>query len=150
MGTRSTYRVRSKYTDPKTNKTTVKNISLMYRQFDGYPSGHPLETANWLASGKMVNGFGHINEGEVVFNGPGCLAAQLVAKYKDGCGGTYMEVMSDRGKRGEDYLYDIVVDTLTMEITYIAYENYGKRPKKIFEGKPGDFEKFINNNTLEG
>ena len=144
MGTRSTYRVRSKHTDPETNKTTVKDIALMYRQFDGYPSGHPLETANWLASGKMVNGFGHINEGDLVFNGPGCLAAQLVAKYKDGCGGTYLEPVSARGKCWEDYLYDIVVNTATLGITFIAYEN-NKRPKKIFEGLPEDFEKFVNN-----
>ena len=81
MGTRSTYRIIEQFTDEKTNKVINQEICLMYRQFDGYPSGHPSETAEWLASGEVVNGFSS-NETKLIFNGAGCLAAQLVAKYK--------------------------------------------------------------------
>lgn len=63
-------------------------IINLYRQFDGYPEGHGRELAKFLASGKMVNGLGS-DEGRV-FNGPDCLAAQLVAHLKRGPGNIYL------------------------------------------------------------
>lgn len=139
MGTRSTYRVIETRIDEESKKRVNKPICLIYNQFDGYPNGHPGETAEWLASGKVVNGIG--NDDGLIFNGAGCLAAQLVARMKDGPGGCYIQPLSHRGKSWENYLYDIVVDFDTKEITFIAFEN-NKRPKKIFTGKPGDFKQF--------
>lgn len=60
----------------------------MYRQFDGYRQGHGKELAEFLASGRVVNGLG--GEVERVFNGAGCLAAQLVAEFKTEPGGIYL------------------------------------------------------------
>jgi hypothetical protein len=136
MGTRSTYRIIEQYTDDNNN---VKNqdLVLVYRQYDGYPEGHPIDTARWLESGKLVNGIG-ANETQLVFNGAGCLAAQLIAKFKDGAGGTYIHPMSHRGKCWEDYLYDIIIKT-DNTIEYVCYENYGKRPKELFRGTPEQF-----------
>ena len=108
----------------------------MYLQFDGYPSGHPSETAEWLASGTVVNGFG-LNETKLQFNGAGCLAAQLVAKYKDGVGGCYLHPLKHRGKCWEDYLYDIIVKE-DRSIEFVCYEN-GKRKTEVFRGNPADF-----------
>jgi hypothetical protein len=136
MGTRSTYRVIEQWKDDKTGKVKNEPLVLIYRQFDGYPEGHPLETAEWLASGTVVNGFG-LNETKLIFNGAGCLAAQLVAKYKDGVGGTYIQNLKSRGKSWEDYLYDIIIKE-DNTIEYVCYENY-KRPKEIFRGSPADF-----------
>ena len=39
------------------NDEDGKEIAVMYRQFDGYPSGHGTELAEFLAGKKMVNGF---------------------------------------------------------------------------------------------
>jgi hypothetical protein len=136
MGTRSTYRIIEQYTDTKTQKVVNQEICLVYRQFDGYPTGHPMETAEWLASGRVVNGISS-NETKLVFNGAGCLAAQLVAKYKDGPGGTYIQSLKSRGNSWEDYLYDIIVKE-DDSIEYVCYEN-GSRKKELFRGSPADF-----------
>jgi hypothetical protein len=136
MGTRSTYRVIEEWKDDATGKTGQNKLLLMYRQFDGYPSGHPLETAEWLASGQVVNGL-RMDEKRLVFNGAGCLAAQLVAKYKTEAGGTYIHPISHRGQCWENYLYDIIVKE-DASIEYVCYEN-GKRKVEIFRGTPADF-----------
>jgi hypothetical protein len=147
MGTRSTYRVIEEWKDNKTGKTAQNKIVLLYAQFDGYPNGHPMDTAKWLATGKVVNGL-RMDEKDLVFNGAGCLAAQLVAKHKNSAGGYYIHAMSHRGNSGEDYTYDIIVKE-DKTIEYIAYEvggGYGeKKPrfKKLFQGSlEGFIEKF--------
>ena len=146
MGTRSTYRIIEQYTDEKTQKVVNQEICLMYRQFDGYPSGHPLETAEWLASGKVVNGYS-LNVDTLLFNGAGCLAAQLVAKYKEGVGGTYIQSLNSRGNSWEDYLYDIIVKE-DQSIEYVCYEN-GSRKKELFRGSPSDFVLQYSKETAE-
>ena len=145
MGTRSTYRIIEQFTDEKTNKVINQEICLMYRQFDGYPSGHPCETAEWLASGEVVNGFSS-NETKLIFNGAGCLAAQLVAKYKTEPGGTYLNPLKHRGKCWEDYLYDIIVKE-DHTIEFVCYHN-GKRKTEVFRGSPSDFVLHYSKETV--
>jgi len=142
MGTRSTYRIREAFNDESTNKKVFKDLALVYVQYDGYPEGHPSETAEWLGSGKVVNGIG-LNDKKLIFNGAGCLAAQMIARMKDGPGGVYLQDIKSRGKCWEEYLYDIIVDSNKNEIEFVAYENYGKRPKEIFRGKPENFANFV-------
>ena len=137
MGTRSTYRVIEQWTNDETKKVENQELCLVYRQYDGYPSGHPFETAEWLSGGRVVNGLG-LSEDQLVFNGAGCLAAQMIAKFKDGPGGTYMHSLSSRGKCWEDYLYDIIVKE-DRTIEYVCYENYGDEPTEIFRGTPQEF-----------
>lgn len=145
MGTRSTYRVIEQWTDEKTGKIKQNKLVLVYLQFDGYPDGHPLDTAKWLASGKVVNGI-KPSEDKLVFNGAGCLAAQLVEKYKHGAGGTYIQNMNSRGRSWEDYTYDIIVNE-DKTIQYVAYDvkgGYGDKPvrfKKLYQGTPEGFIK---------
>lgn len=138
MGTRSSIRVISKSTDKETGKVYTAKHMLLYNQMDGYPEGHPLDTAKWLSTAKVVNGFS-LGETELVFNGAGCLAAQLVAHYKKGTGGAYLEPLSTRGKSWENYLYDIIVDEDSMQIEIVAFENNTKRPKEIFRGSPAQY-----------
>ncbi len=136
MGTRSTYRIiEENIVGKKVKKVKQEPLCLIYFQYDGYPSGHPSETAEWLASGKVVNGYG-LND-QLQFNGAGCLAAQMVAKFKDGVGNVYIQTLSSRSKSWEDYLYDIIVkDNFTIE--FVAYEN-GETPTEIFRGTPSEF-----------
>jgi hypothetical protein len=135
MGTRSTYRIIEQYKNEQ-GITEDNNLVLVYRQYDGYPTGHPLETAEWLSGGKVVNGLG-MNETNLVFNGAGCLAAQLICKMKEGPGGTYVHSLDSRGESWEDYLYDIIVkEDLTIE--YVCYENDDSKTE-LFRGTPQDF-----------
>lgn len=78
----------------------------IYRQFDGYPSGHGSELADFLKDMVIVNGF-NSRDTRKVANGAGCLAAQLIAKLKDGVGGIYIEPISDTSNCGHDYEYYI-------------------------------------------
>ena len=76
-------------------------IICMYRQMDGYPKGHGVDLAKFLAPIKVVNGLGLNNE--TVANGAGCLAAQIVAHFKDGPGGIYLHRPNKHMDAWQDY-----------------------------------------------
>jgi len=88
MGTRSLTRVIETYRDDKKDKQVNVTLVNMYRQYDGYPSGHGVELVDFINSGKVVNGLGADDRN--VFNGAGCLAAQMIAHFKNGAGGFYL------------------------------------------------------------
>lgn len=77
----------------------------MYRQFDGYPEGHGAELAEFLKSGRMVNGLDGVGK-ELQFNGMGCLAAQMIANFKESPGGFYIHP-TDVTDCGQDYEYHV-------------------------------------------
>ena len=89
----------------------------MYRQFDGYLSGHGLELATFLLDMKIVNGLGL--ERKRVANGAGCLAAQMIAQFKTAPGNIYIEPMPDEDTDHVDYVYKVMVDSgkITVEVT---------------------------------
>mgnify|MGYP000636532720 CR=1 FL=1 len=148
MGTRSTYRVIEEWKDDTTGKITQNKLVLMYAQYDGYPTGHPMDTAKWLASGKVVNGL-RMDEKGLTFNGAGCLAAQLVAKFKDGAGGIYLQRANKNS--GEEYRYKVIGDFETKEITIEVFEvgymntkgDYVNKTKKIFSGSPKQLQEKV-------
>jgi hypothetical protein len=134
-------------------------IINMYRQYDGYPTGHGAELAEFLAPFTLVNGLG-INETRKVANGMGCLAAQLVANFKDGAGGFYLYPTSavDCGQDYEYHIFDNVLTFLdedgierrTTELR-IAITNRGcnlfgltmsDTNERIFEGNLAEFTEF--------
>jgi hypothetical protein len=140
MGTRSTYRIIEQF--KQADSITNNEIVLIYCQYDGYPEGHPLQTAEWLSKGYVVNGLG-LADDTLVFNGAGCLAAQLIAKMKDGAGNVYVYGMSSRSKCSEDYLYDIIIKS-DRTIEYVGYFN-DHRQTQFFRGTPKEFtETFVN------
>jgi hypothetical protein len=106
MGTRSLTFVYESY---KTEKGLVVNepIINMYRQYDGYPTGHGAELAEFLSGGRLVNGLIHTETAkELVFNGMGCLAAQLVAHFKQEAGQFYLHPVTAKDC-GQDFEYHI-------------------------------------------
>ena len=151
MGTRSLTTVIETYRDEKKEKQVKIKLVKMYRQYDGYPEGHGAELTEFLSDGKVVNGLGadDINK-KRVFNGAGCLAAQLIAHFKNGAGGFYIEPITAKDC-GQEYEYEIVVDFVTKEVTLKCIEvgyidskgNYKSGKRVLFEGKPTDFEQFI-------
>lgn len=62
-------------------------LCTMYRHSDGYPDGHGAELKLFLRKIRVVNGLTSYNN---VANGMGCLAAQIVAHFKDGPGAIYI------------------------------------------------------------
>ncbi len=137
MGTRSlTYIEESHQTavaDEENNNEvheTKQNILCMYRQYDGYFSGHGAELAEFLQDFNVVNGY---NSGtpERSANGMGCLAAQLIAHFKDGIGNIYIHNPDDKDC-GEEYTYTIYEEG--GKVCIRAYDVWAK--KIIFDGSP--------------
>ena len=62
-------------------------LVAMYRHWDGYPTYWGKLLGEFIASRRMVNGIGDDKD---VFNGAYCLAASLVAQFKEGPGGIYL------------------------------------------------------------
>ena len=116
----------------------------MYRQMDGYPSGHGQELAEFLSKFTIVNGIG-LTDGRKIANGVECLAAQIVAHFKTDVGGFYLHAGSERdakGAYGEEYIYEVFADTFNTKegIKIACYDVYAK--KEIFYGTPQEFLEF--------
>ena len=88
----------------------------MYRQFDGYPSGHGRELFNFLENMTMVNGIS-MEETRRIANGAGCLAAQIVGHFKNEPGGIYLYPTAT-DYCGQEYEYLIeVLETQAIQVT---------------------------------
>lgn len=122
-------------------------IAVMYRQFDGYPSGMGNDLKEAFGGFQIVNGYS--GKGTKQANGMGCLAAQVVASQKEGCGGIYLY---PAGKRdcGEEYIYTLYCDgetgPLKMKVQAGAMTFFGMPGSKqasmpvLFDGLLSDFD----------
>lgn len=110
----------------------AKEIVVMYRQYDGYPTGHGVELAKFLAGMKMVNGMG-AGDPEKIANGMGCLAAQVIAHFKDGPGGIYLYTAGTRDA-GEEYIYKVYGKTGKEPTIEIFEVPWNEKEKQIFKG----------------
>jgi hypothetical protein len=122
-------------------------IINMYRQYDGYPSGHGLELAEFLTQGRLVNGLSGKNE--TVFNGMGCLAAAMIANFKQSAGGFYIHSVEDT-ECGQDYEYHVyqVGDELRVRVTNRGCNMFGLTQSdtndNIFDGTAVEFLDYCN------
>ena len=140
MGTRSLTRVIETWKDDN-GKEKKQTLITMYRQMDGYPEGHGQDLADFLKGGKVVNGLS-LGEKQRVFNGAGCLAAQMVSHFKgDSAGGIYIYPNNTKDA-WQNYEYHVLVDFDSKTVTLICYES-GKRKKKLFQGSPDKFDEFV-------
>ena len=108
-----------------------KPIVNMYRQFDGYPSGHGVELAEFLTSFDAITNGISLGENRKTANGMGCLAAQMIVNFKNGVGGFY--------------IYSVDSTDCWQDYEYHVYENkvVVKNPSEvIFEGNWNDFHSF--------
>lgn len=106
----------------------------MYRQYDGYPSGHGLELAEFLGSFAAVTNGIMVGETRKTANGMGCLAAQLVANFKTEVGGIYLYPVSARDC-GQEYEYHIYQDR-------VVIKDYNG--SKIFDGSWQELKDFCD------
>ena len=124
MGTRSLTYIKEEYED---NDNT---IICMYRQYDGYLIGHGIELAEFLKDFTVVNGYNTLTPARSA-NGMSCLAAQLVAHFKDGIGNIYL-YPPNTSDVGEEFIYTI---SLTDDEIYIEVKDVS-RNKIVFIGTP--------------
>lgn len=101
-------------------------IINMYRQYDGYPTGHGAELAEFLAPFTLVNGLG-MNESRKVANGMGCLAAQLVSNFKGTEAGGFYLYPTSAVDCGQDYEYHIFDNVLT----FLDEDGIERRTKEL-------------------
>jgi hypothetical protein len=83
-----------------------KPILNLYRQYDGYPTGHGAELYEFLRQFAAITNGISAGETRKTANGMGCLAAQLVAHFKQSVGGFYIHSV-DSKDCGQDYEYHV-------------------------------------------
>jgi hypothetical protein len=141
MGTRCLTFVYEKYGQVQ------KPVCNMYRQFDGYPTGHGAELAEFLNGGRLVNGLIHTETPEeMVYNGMGCLAASMVSHFKQTPGSFYI-YSTDERDCGQDYEYHIFnKDGLYIEVYNCGCNFFGvsgsDKHEMIFGGYLKEFTEF--------
>tara|TARA_R100001460_G_scaffold5911_3_gene15901 strand:+ start:126 stop:560 length:435 start_codon:yes stop_codon:yes gene_type:complete len=138
MGTRSLTKIIERYEDFQTKEKKEEVLTTMYRQYDGYPSGHGYDLANWLDKFTIVNGI-PLGGTQTIANGATCLAAQMFAYFKDGPGGIYL-YSPYTNDVGEEYLYKIYIEE-GADIYIEAWDTYKLEP--IFKGTPEEFMTMI-------
>lgn len=92
-----------------TRSTTIvldgnQELCRIYRQMDGYPTGHGLDLAK-LCNVQIVNGFGSGMKAGTHANGMGCLAAQIIKGLKNDIGGIYLEPTGGEVSDWCEYIY---------------------------------------------
>ena len=121
MGTRSLTFI---YEDSYPGESTPKLVN-MYRQFDGYPTGHGAELAEFLL--------------KTEHNGMSCLAASMIAHFKQSIGGFYI-YPTDSTDCGQEYEYHISENQA--EIYETSYD--GSSKKEIFNGSWTEFKEYCS------
>ena len=138
MGTRSNTLVIGKY-DVDGEGTKDTQILNMYRQHDGYPEGHGAELLAVLEPIQIVNGFTMNIPNQA--NGGGCLAAQMIAHFKSGPGGFYIEPPILGGTFENDFTYAVVVEDDVIKVVVYEWD------ENIFIGTVPQFKQFIEGYT---
>lgn len=112
-------------------------LVTLYRQMDGYPSGHGMELYDYLKSIKLVNGFDCTKTHENYANGVGCLAAQTIAYFKTDIGQFYIVLGREHY---QDFEYFIREENDVIQVKVVAN---GETNKTVFDWNTLDnFHKF--------
>jgi hypothetical protein len=82
-----------------------KEVCCLYRQMDGHPNSHGKELAEFLKSKTLVNGIS--GDRTTVFNGMGCLAAQVVSHFKGDSAGDFYLYPPGTRDCGEEFIYTV-------------------------------------------
>lgn len=125
-------------------------LTVIYRQHDGYPEGHGKELADLLEPLHLVNGISSRHGGEA--NGTGCLAATIIAHFKEGVGSFYV-YRPDVGDCGEDYVYRVYKGeqfempiegrSHTKEAWRICVRVLSSGGEQLFDGPASDLKAWI-------
>lgn len=130
--------------------TADKPFAGFYRQMDGYPEGHGKDLAEFLAGISMRNGYGSGDKAGTQANGPGCLAAQVVAKFKNehGIGGIYLIAPVLDEDHNQEYEYHVYADheAIRMRVVDVGYNSPNE---DIFDGSASDVPAWLEKRKEE-
>lgn len=104
-------------------------LVTIYTHWDGYPEGHGVKLAGFLAYRVLLNGI-PTHDIYKANNGMGCLAAELVGYLKDGIGSTYIVPTAS-----PDECYTYVVKLASRQLVMRVYDE----GTGIYSGSPEDF-----------
>ena len=130
MATRSLIRFAKREEGVSFSEHPKKIEIQVYKHYDGYPQGHPVDLAKFLNRFKIVNGL--TNDSIEVANGLGCLAAQYIAAFKQDPGDLYVENPDTKRDWIDFITYVWVADNKDIWIS--IFDDYEE--KCIFVGKP--------------
>lgn len=107
MGTRSLTVFVETWIDPETKEQNEKELAVMYRQMDGYPTGHGADLKEFLQDFTVGNGIPLGVELGKFANGMGCLACQVIGHFKQGKPGNFYLDAAGARDCGEEYIYTL-------------------------------------------
>ena len=119
-----------------------QEIVVMYTHYDGYLQAHGKKLVEFLQDMKLTNGIPLASPDKKIANGMSCLAAQVIAKFKDRVGDVYLWPAGKRDM-GEDYIYE-VSGKVDEEVHVIGVKLHGKDKGILFSGKASEVLNQIN------
>ena len=126
------------------NEMDNSEIVVLYRQYDGYPTGHGRDLFSFLNNIEIVNGISP-NEKRKIANGMGCLAAQVISHFKEETGNFYLYSAGTRDI-GEEFIYTLYY---TEELRIKVQDTYDNG-NDLFDGNLNQYEKWLNPPVITG
>ena len=123
-----------------------EEICVLYRQYDGYPEGHGTDLLNFLKNMNLVNGINSKNIKLRISNGMDCLAAQIVAHFKQQPGYFYLHSAGSRDMC-EEFIYTIYIKD---KILHIKVEDVYDEGNVLFDGNINQYEEWLNTPEITG
>ena len=127
------------------NEMDNEEIVVLYRQYDGYPTGHGRDLLSFLNNMEIVNGISN-NEERKIANGMGCLSAQVVAYLKEAPGDFYLHSAGTRGI-GEEFIYTLYYKNDKLKIK--VQDTYDKG-HDLFDGNMTQYNEWLNTPGITG
>ena len=121
------------------NEMDNEEIVVLYRQYDGYPTGHGRDLLSFLNNMEIVNGISN-NEERKIANGMGCLSAQVVAYLKEAPGNFYLHSAGTRDI-GEEFIYTLYYKNDKLKIK--VQDTYDKG-HDLFDGNMTQYNEWLN------
>lgn len=137
MGTRSLTHV---------NNSAGETFFTFYKQHDGYPEGWGKELAEFLSGFQIVNGLSR-DTGKIA-NGMGCLAAQIIAHFKEEPGQFYIYPAGSKDC-GEEFTYIVKLGEEKMTQGTFPRPYHGLKltcndgERDLFDDTPENFAAFL-------
>jgi hypothetical protein len=122
-----------------------EEIVVLYRQYDGYPTGHGRDLLSFLNNMEIVNGISN-NEERKIANGMGCLSAQVVAYLKEAPGDFYLHSAGTRDI-GEEFIYTLYYKNDKLKIK--VQDTYDKG-HDLFDGNMTQYNEWLNTPGITG